>query len=35
MPLVFTAMVGMVKAAKVAYGRIVALIVTKRDQLYS
>ena len=34
-PLVFTAMGGMGKAAKVAYGRIAALIAAKRDQPYS
>ena len=34
-PLVFTAMGGMGKAAKVAYGRIAALIAVKRDQPYS
>jgi len=35
MPLVFTAMAGMGKAAKVAYGGITALIATKKDQPYS
>ena len=35
MPLVFTTMGGMGKAAKVTYGQIAGLIATKRDQPYS